>query len=420
MSADALLLRGAVLADGTRADVTVRGGVIASVDRPGPTDPHGRPDRVEELGGYLLLPAPMEIHAHLDKALTADRVANPAGDLLGAVGAWLAYRPGRDRDDILATARTALHAYVGNGVTALRTHVDLGTDIGLRGLEALLELREEAAGLCHVQLVAFAANPLTGVAGAANRALLRDALAAGADAVGACPGLDADPAECVEICLELAADHGVPVDLHVDEWLRPEPCTLAMLADAVLATGFPYGVLASHCVSLGAMEPARTAAIADRVAAAGIAVAALPQTNLYLQGRDHDRAVPRGLTAVAALRAAGVTVAAGGDNLQDPFNCLGRADPLETAALLVLAGHDEPHSAYAAVSADARGAAGLPPVDIRPGAPADLLAIRAGGLREALATASAERVVVHGGRIVARTSVHRTLTAVPAQTGIPA
>ncbi|GHJ44283.1 cytosine deaminase [Catellatospora sp. TT07R-123] len=419
MTTGALLLRGAVLADGTRADVTVRDGLIASIDRPGPPAPDA-PAQVEDLSGCLLLPAPVEIHAHLDKALTADRVANPAGDLLGAVGAWLAYRPGRDREDIAATARAALRAYVGNGVTALRTHVDLGTDIGLRGLEALLELREEAAGLCRLQLVAFAANPLTGVAGAANRALLRDALAAGADAVGACPGLDADPAECVEICLELAADHGVAVDLHVDEWLRPEPCTLALLADAVLATGFPYGVVASHCVSLGAMEPDRAAAIARRVAAAGIAVAALPQTNLYLQGRDHDRSVPRGITALSVLRAAGVTVAAGGDNLQDPFNCLGRADPLETAALLVLAGHDTPQLAYDAVSAAARAAAGLPPVALRPGDPADLLAVRAANLREALSTASAERVVVHAGRVVARTEVHRTFTDLPAQTGTPA
>jgi len=35
--------------------------------------------------GYLLLPAPAEPHAHLDKALTADLVPNPAGDLMGAI-----------------------------------------------------------------------------------------------------------------------------------------------------------------------------------------------------------------------------------------------------------------------------------------------------------------------------------------------
>ena len=48
--------------------------------------------------------------------------------------------------------------------------------------------------------------------------------------------------------------------------------------------------------------------------------------------------MPRGLTAVRALLDAGVVVAAGADNLQDPFNPLGRACPFETAALMVLDG----------------------------------------------------------------------------------
>ena len=69
----------------------------------------------------------------------------------------------------------------------------------------------------------------------------------------------------------------------------------------------------------------------------------LPQTNLFLQGRDHPVAMPRGLTAIAALREAGALVAAGADNVQDPFNLVGRSDPLETAALLVMAGHELPH-----------------------------------------------------------------------------
>ena len=71
--------------------------------------------------------------------------------------------------------------------------------------------------------------------------------------------------------------------------------------------------------------PERQRAIAEAVAAAGIAVVALPATNLFLQGRDHQQAMPRGLTAVRALLEAGVVVAAGADNLQDPFNPLGRA-----------------------------------------------------------------------------------------------
>ncbi|WP_144123486.1 amidohydrolase family protein [Catellatospora sichuanensis] len=404
MTGGPLLLRAALLADGRRVDVRVQDGLIARVDPAGTGDASGT--LAVDLAGHLLLPAPAEIHAHLDKALSADAVPNPAGDLFGAVTAWLAYRPSLTREQLETSARAALDAYLGHGATAVRTHADLGEGIGLRALQAVLAVRDDAAG-CTVQVTAFAATPLTGAAGAVNRALLADALAAGADAVGACPGLDPDPAGCIEICLALAARHGVPLDLHVDEWLHPDPCSLELLADAVTATGFPHGVLAGHCVSLGMMDPDQAGRIADKVARAGIAVACLPQTNLFLQGRDHERAVPRGLTALRTLRAAGVTVAAGGDNLQDPFQILGRGDPLETAALLVLAGHDTPETAYDAVSAQAREAAGLPPVTVAPGSPAELLAVRAGSLREALATATAHRLVIHDGRIVARTTVTR-------------
>ena len=52
--------------------------------------------------------------------------------------------------------------------------------------------------------------------------------------------------------------------------------------------------------------------------------------------------MPRGLTAVRALREAGVVVAAGADNLQDPFNPLGRACPFETAGLMVWTAHLSP------------------------------------------------------------------------------
>jgi cytosine/creatinine deaminase len=381
-------LRNVTLPDGRRTDVGLEGGVIGTVGEPLATG--------EDLEGYLLLPAPVEPHAHLDKALTADQVPNPAGDLLGAVKGWLAHRHTMSGVDIRERAGRALREYLKHGATVVRTHVDIGEDIGLRALHAV-------RGLEGVQIVAFGANPLSGVDGARNRALLGEAAAAGADAIGACPALDPDPLGCIEAVLEIAQAHGVPVDMHVDESLEPEPCTLSMLADA--AKGFPHAVVASHCVSLGMMPPERTAEIAGRVAEAGIAVVCLPQTNLYLQGRDHAISPPRGLTAIRVLRDAGVIVAAGGDNLQDPFNIVGRADPLETAALLILAGHDTPERAYVAVSDDARRAMGLPVVRLSPGEPADLLAIRATSPREAIATAHPERVVIRGGRIVARTTL---------------
>jgi cytosine deaminase len=108
--------------------------------------------------------------------------------------------------------------------------------------------------------------------------------------------------------------------------------------------------------------------------------------------------MPRGLTAVRALREAGVVVAAGGDNLQDPFNPMGRADPFETAALMVMTAHLSPADAWRTVTDEARRAVGSDPTAVAPGAPADLLAVRAGSLREAIAFGPPDRMVWHRGR----------------------
>jgi cytosine deaminase len=418
---DAVLLSGVTLSTGETADVLLQGATISAVAAPGRLDAPAA-QRLD-LDGYLLLPAPAEPHGHLDKALTASRVSNPSGDLDGAVEAWSAYRPTMEHDDVVRRATEAALTQLANGVTAIRSHVDVGPDIGLRSLEAVVQVRESLRGQVEIQLVALPMLPLTGEAGAPNRSLLRAAMDAGADVVGGCPYRDPDPGACQELCVGLAAKLGRPLDLHSDETLDPAVLNLPQLAELVSARGLRHGVAASHCCSLGVQPAELTGRVAAQLAAAGVGVICCPQTNLFLQARGHASAPPRGLTAVRALLEAGVEVAAGGDNLRDPFNTVGRGDPLEVASLLVAAGHLDPQEAYRAVSAGSRAVMGLPEVRVEAGFPAELLAIRAASLQEVIAAASPERVVVHQGRVVCRTRLDRELLAkleAPAATAPPA
>jgi cytosine deaminase len=397
-----LLLGGVQLATGQVVDVELRGGRIEAVGAPRTLPPAAEH---LDLSGYLLLPAPAEPHAHIDIALTADRIPNPTGDLAGAITAWHDYQGSVTRDDFTGRATEAALRGLGNGTTAIRTHVDIGEPVGTNAVEALLEVREALRGVVDIQLVALVER-LTGPEGAEILALLRAAMQLGVDVVGGCPHLDPDPVAFHHLVLSLAAEFGRPVDLHTDEDLDPAVLYLPNLADQVAETGFPHGVTASHCVSLGMQPPEVAAAVAKRVAAAGVAVVCNPQTNLYLQARGWPSAPPRGLTALRPLLEAGVTVAAGGDNLRDPFNAVGRADPLETASLLVTAGHLTLQEAYAAVSSGARAAMGLPEVRVAPGFPAELLAVEASSLGEAIAGGTS-RVVIHQGRVASRTIITR-------------
>jgi cytosine deaminase len=382
-------LRRARLKDGRLVDVCLADRIIAEVRDAEPQDMPGGSDM--NLDGFVLMPSFVEPHAHLDRALTAYRVPNPTGDLLGAIRAMHAAADTFTVADIVARADAALRLMLGYGTTAVRTHVRVGSALGMRALDALVDVRERWRGLVDLEVVALVGQPLDGQAGRD----LREALREGADVAGGCPHLDPEPDKAVGICLDAAGDTGVPLDLHTDETLNPAMLTLSTLADLVHRTGFTGGATASHCVSL-AMQPAEVQrAVSERVAEAGISVVTLPQTNLFLQGRDHPVATPRGLTAVTPLRRAGATVAAGGDNLRDPFNPVGRGDALEVATLMV--------------SSAARSAMGRPAVDVVVGSVADLVALRGGDALSALAAADAERHVWRAGRLVASTMVTRDI-----------
>ena len=390
------------LPDGRRVDVTVVDGIIESVDQAGAAD-RSTAESVHDLGGWLLLPSLAEPHAHLDKALTADLVPNPTGDLMGAIDAWVtAAGQGRiTHDGIVERAAAAMELLLVHGVTALRTHVNVTASIGATALLAVQEAAARFDGLLDIQTVALTSSPMVGPDGAENRAALAAALEAGVDLVGGCPHLDPDGPGLIENAIKAATEAGIGIDLHVDEMLDPSVLTLRDLAGQVIDTGFDGLVAASHCVTLGMQPPAVQAEVSSMVAEAGISVFPLPQTNLFLQGRDRPTGTPRGLTAVAALQDAGALVAAGADNVQDPFNLVGRSDPLETAALMVMAGHQLPEHAYDLVSNNVRRAIGLDPVAVEAGSPADLLAIDAPSIRGAIADAPMSRRVFRRGRLVA-------------------
>ena len=171
-----------------------------------------------------------------------------------------------------------------------------------------------------------------------NLAALNDAIELGVEVIGGCPHLEPDSDSCVSK-FELAERYQRKVDLHVDETLDPAALTI----NDVVRYSCGSGILttASHCVSLGMLPVEQVQSLADNIAAAEVSIVALPQTNLFLQGRDDPVATPRGLTAIHALLAAGVNLVAGADNAQDPFNFVGRNDPLRDSSV---DGDGRPHA----------------------------------------------------------------------------
>lgn len=403
-----LVVRGARLADGSFADVAVDPtegritdvGIVAA--QVGDHDIDGR--------GSTIVPTAVDPHAHLDKALSSRDVAAMPSTLHEAVTTWMDMWPSRSYDDFRSRAVESVAEMVRRGTTVIRTHVDVGVGVGLRAVEALVDLRDElrTSATAELQIVGLGAPPLGGTDGAAHRKLLVEAIAAGIDVVGASPDIDPDPVGATQAAVDIAADSGLPLDVHTDQSVDPAAFWLPDLIRLVRSRGIDR-VVASHCVSLASQPLEVQRRTASEMAELGIAVTTMPLTSLFYFGWDQPVAPPRGLTAVQVLRNAGVVVAAGADNVQDVFFPLGGFDALEVATALALAIHIDLVDAWSMCTDAARIALGLAPTSVAVGEPADLLLLRGNGLADAIAIASEQRVVIRHGRVVSTTNVRSSV-----------
>jgi cytosine deaminase len=396
--ASSILFTNAQLIDGSTVDIATDNGLIAWVG-PKNSSPVVSTQNVN-LNGYILSSAFVEPHAHLDKAFLADRISNPDGDLMGAIKGLEEVRTTITHQDIVDRATRAVKLMSQNGVTSIRTHADTTLSGGLSSVLALLEVKKNCAHFMDIQVAMLLEWPVTGAAGKERQALAREAVSAGVDVIGGCPHLDPDPRGAVEFLLAFAIDAQLPLDLHADENMRTDSSDLEHLADIVIRDNVSHQMNASHCVSLSTRPEADIDLIAAKVATAGITITALPQTNLFLQERGVSTKPARAITPIHRLQQAGVVVAAGADNLQDPFNLVGRGDPLEIASLLMVSAQVTALQALQMVSSNAHTAVHGVTSSLAVGEPADFTAIPATNLRESIAMGPPDRIVVYGGVVI--------------------
>jgi len=142
---------------------------------------------------------------------------------------------------------------------------------------------------------------------------------------------------------------------------------------------------------------------------AGITVVSNPHISLVLAGRADREPVPRGITRIRELLAAGVNVASGQDDVKDPSHPLGRGSQLEVALFMAHTAHlthpPELDRVLAMVTTNAARALRLPDYGVAPGARADVNVWRASNVQDLLRLQEPPRHVVKGGRVVASWTV---------------
>jgi len=318
------------------SDVVIVNGRIAGIEATG----GGAREAVRktvDVDGRLVLPGFVEAHIHLDKALLMDYVAVSDGTLADAIRVTCEAKRRFTVEDIRARGRRVLDLAVLAGTTAMRTHVEVDPVLGLAGMEAVLPLKQEYSAALDLQVCAFAQEGILQVPG--TEALLRRALAMGADLVGGCPYNDTNGTEHIAVVFRLAEEFDVDADFHADFFDEPDHLHIREIAAETVRRGWQGRVAVGHLTELAALPPSEQDAIIADIVAAGIGVISLPATDLYLMGRHDARNVRRGLTPIRRLLTAGVPVALASNNIRNPFTPVGTADLSHLAFLTAVAAH---------------------------------------------------------------------------------
>jgi cytosine/creatinine deaminase len=405
-----LLITNATLPDGRSGmSVAVRNGKIVEV-KPGLTAPAGE---TIDAGGQLLAPPFCDPHFHMDTTLTYGQPrVNESGTLLEGIQIWAELKPTLTVDNYIERALKYCDMAVAKGVLAIRSHVDT-SDPRLLAVQALLEVKKRVAPYLDLQLVAFPQDGVLRLPGGVDS--LKRALDLGVDVVGGIPHFErtmGEGAASVKLLCEIAAERGTMVDMHCDESDDPLSRHIETLAFETQRLGLQGRVTGSHCTSMHSMDNYYVSKLIPLIADSGVSVVANPLVNIHLQGRHDSYPKRRGMTRVPELMQAGVTVAFGHDDAQDPWYPLGCGDMLEVAHMgahvAQMTGHKGFRACFDAVTAHAAKVMQLERYGIEPGCDASLVLLQASDCIEAIRLRANRLHVWKQGKRVAQSQPHVT------------
>ncbi|MDG1936397.1 MAG: amidohydrolase family protein [Paracoccaceae bacterium] len=399
-----LIMKNAALPDGRRnMDIACQGGKIAAVER----TITAQAGEIIDANGQLVAPPFVDPHFHMDATLSLGTPRmNISGTLLEGIGLWSELKPIQTIEDIVERALSYCDLAVSMGMGAIRSHVDT-CDNDLKGVQALLHVRETVKDYLDLQLVAF---PQDGV--------LRDptamdntirALDMGVDIVGGIPHFErtmSQGADSVRILCEIAAERGLMVDMHCDESDDPMSRHIETLAYETQRLGLQGRVVGSHLTSMHSMDNYYVSKLIPLMVEAGVNAIPNPLINIMLQGRHDAYPKRRGQTRVRELRDAGITIGFGSDCVMDPWYSLGRADMLDVALMGLhvgqLSSREDMAWCFDAVTKNSARIMGLDGYGLDLGCTANFNLLQASDSLEAIRLRAHRLAVVRKGRVIAK------------------
>ncbi|MEH7881147.1 amidohydrolase family protein [Rhizobium laguerreae] len=401
-----LIVRNANHPDGrTGIDIGIQGGKIIAVE------PNLQAQSQEEIDatGRLVSPPFVDPHFHMDATLSLGLPRmNVSGTLLEGIALWGELRPIVTKEELVDRALRYCDLAVTQGLLFIRSHVDT-SDPRLVTVEAMIEVREKVAPYIDLQLVAFPQDGYYRSPGAIDA--LNRALDMGVDIVGGIPHFERTMGEgtaSVEALCRIAADRGLPVDIHCDETDDPLSRHIETLAAETIRFGLQGRVAGSHLTSMHSMDNYYVSKLIPLMAEAEINVIPNPLINIMLQGRHDTYPKRRGMTRVRELMDAGLNVSFGHDCVMDPWYSIGSGDMLEVGHMAIhvaqMAGIDDKKRIFDALTINSAKTMGLEGYGLEKGCNADLVVLQASDTLEALRLKPNRLAVIRRGKVIARSA----------------
>ncbi|WP_283178932.1 amidohydrolase family protein [Gemmobacter sp. 24YEA27] len=400
------IIRGANLPDGRDGyDIGIRKGEIAAVEKQLPAEA----GEVIDAAGRLVSPAFCDPHFHMDATLSLGLPRmNASGTLLEGIALWGELRPRLTREALVERALRYCDLAVSQGLLHIRTHVDT-SDPRLVTAEAMLEVQERVKDYIDLQLVAFPQDGYYRIPEGVKA--LERALDMGVGIVGGIPHFERTMEEgrlSLEALFRIAADRGLPVDIHCDETDDPLSRHVETMAALTIRFGLQGRVNGSHLTSMHSMDNYYVSKLIPLIAEAQMTATPNPLINIMLQGRHDSYPKRRGMTRVRELMAAGVNVSLGQDCCMDPWYSMGSGDMLEVAHMAVhvgqMGGIAEKHQIFDAVTVNSAKTMGLDGYGLAPGCKANLVILQAADVTEAIRLKPTRLYVLREGRVISRTA----------------
>jgi cytosine deaminase len=182
-------------------------------------------------------------------------------------------------------------------------------------------LKKEYAWAVDLEICAFAQEGLAHVP-EADAALVK-ALETGATVIGGAPNYDTDHPGQINRVFELARRYDIDIDMHIDSGHDPSSMDAPLVAELTEKNKLGGRVAMGHVTKASGLPVEKQRALASRLAGVGVAITALPATDLFVLGRHREFDVPRCVTDLNLFAEHGCNCSISSNNVLNPFTPLG-------------------------------------------------------------------------------------------------